>query len=195
MKKNLSIALLAAVLALATACKTEQTLFGLDGGGGNVAASFTPAQPSPGAGSVSMAEQSRTGDQVTVAVNVTGVNAVYGAAFSVFYDTAEVEFVGDSPGSILESGGIAAQYSVFETPGQLIVGASRLGGSGVNVTGTLPLIRLTFRALQAGSSPLGFYCQGGCADPGQPALLDDDDAGPQPIAGVNVWAGGTVLAN
>lgn len=193
MRIPLSIALLA-LLVISLACD-EVPVVDLVGDAGSVAASFTPDQPSPSDGTVSMAEQSRSGDQLTVAVNVTGVDSVYGADFSVFYEPDRVQFFGHAAGSILESGGVSAFYAVDESPGELTVGAARLGGSGVDVTTTLPLIRLTFRALQAGSSPLDFYCLDGCADPGDPTLLDDDDAGPQPILSVHTWAGGTILAN
>jgi hypothetical protein len=67
-------------------------------------------------------------------------------------------------------------------PGRLVIGASRTGGAGaIDVVGTRSLVRLIFRATQAGDSPLGFDNM---------ALSDPQ----QEIHGVE-WYGGTLFAN
>lgn len=152
-----------------------------------IAALFGPDQPDPEALTVAMDESGRTADQVTVAVTVTGTNAVFAALFEVTFDDSAVEFVPPhAPGTLLESGGQGVAYFVNETaPGRLTVDAARLGGSGVDVTGTLPLVQLTFRATAAGSTAMTFE---------NAILYDDQPPTPQPIPGLS-WFGGTLIAN
>ena len=177
--------LLIALLLAATAC---------GGGGGpgggvvtpSLAASFTPAQASPGTDTVSTDEGSKTGDLVTVEVQVTNINGIYGAAFDVAYNPSVATFQNWSAGSLLEQGGHTPTYQInANQSGLLVVVATRQGNvQGANAVGTVTLIRLTFRVTQTGTSPVSF--------PGAPTLLDDQPQ-PQPIPATN-WFGGTIIA-
>ena len=84
------------------------------GGGSTVSLGFTPDQPNPGGDTVSASLESSAGDTVTVAVDVTDTNNLYGAAFDVVFDAAVVQFVSFVPGNALESGGQAVNYVVDE---------------------------------------------------------------------------------
>ena len=175
--------LLIALLLAATAC-------GSSGSGGGVitpslAASFTADQPSPGPDVVSLDEGSKTGNLVTVEIQVTDINGIYGAAFDVAYDPAMATFENWFSGSLLEQGGQTPTYQVNATQsGQLVISVSRQGNvGGANAVGTVTLIRLTFRVTQTGSSSISF--------PGIPTLLDAQTQ-PQPIF-VSDWFGGTIV--
>ena len=181
--------LLIALLLAATACGGGGGP--ASGGGGGVvtpslAASFTPAQSSPGTDTVSTDEGSKTGDLVTVEVQVTNINGIYGAAFDVAYDSSVATFQNWSAGSLLEQGGHTPTYQINASQsGLLVVVATRQGNvQGANAVGTVTLIRLTFRVTQTGTSPVSF--------PGAPTLLDDQPQ-PQPIPVTN-WFGGTIIA-
>lgn len=182
MRPTLRTALNAMLLVLlATSC---------GGGGGDsttppsgLVASFEPAQPSPGANTVAMARGSATADVVTVDVNVTDTNDVYGAAFDLFFDSAGVQYVNWSAGNLLEQGGNSPVYNVeldSSDSGHLLVGASRTGSvPPVDVSGTKTLVRLTFRVKQANSFPLSF---------GAEALFDGQNP-PREISGISWFAG------
>lgn len=148
---------------------------------GPIRASFTPDQPSPAAGTVSMAEASKTADRVTVAVTVTDTSGIYGAAFEVLYDAAKVSYVTWSPGTLLEEGGVVPNYTVgTPEPGRLVIGASRTGPvTGIDAVGTRVLVHLVFETRVKASSSLSFR---------HGALIDANDA---VIPGI-AWAGGTV---
>jgi len=148
-------------------------------------ASFIPVTNTPPSSSVAMAEGTKSGDVVTVRVNVAAVSSVYGAAFYADYDPAQGAFVGYTPGTILEQGGNAPTYQVDDdaTRGRVTVGASRTGNvSGVNVTSSQTLVNLTFRVKKAGTSALSVQ-NPILYDPGAPPVP------PQPIAGVTWLAG------
>lgn len=157
------------------------------GGSSTVVASFLADKTTPAAGDVTLQEGSKSGNSVTVLVNVTGVNDIYGASFDVDFDPTKVEYVGFSGGNVLESGSHSPQYSVGGNPsaGRLVVYASRVGSvAGVDVAGTGLLMRLTFRAKAEGSFPLSIQV---------PALLNDA-ASPTPIAGLT-WHAGSLLGS
>ncbi len=175
--------LLIALLLAATAC-------GSSGGGGGVvtpslAASFTADQPSPGPDMVSLDEGSKTGNLVTVEIQVTDISGVYGAAFDLTYDPSMATFENWFSGSLLEQGGQTPAYQVNATQsGQLVISVTRQGNvGGANAVGTVTLIRLVFRVTQTGSSSISF--------PGIPTLLDAQTQ-PQPIF-VSDWFGGTIV--
>lgn len=155
------------------------------GGGGSLTATFVPDTASPGPNSSVMGLGGASGDLVTVAVNLTDVSNVYGAAFSVTYDPARVSFQGWAVGTVLESGGQTPTYQIDEAQaGTLVVGATRNGNvPGVNVTGTKTLVRLTFRVNAEGSTPLQFS---------SPELYDGA-VPPQPISAVT-WSAGAIAA-
>lgn len=147
---------------------------------------FTPEVLNPGAKTTAMGVGSTSGSLVTVAVNITNTNGVYGAAFDVRFDPAMASWVSYSHGSVLETGGHTPTYQVDDSqPGRVVVGASRNGSvSAVDVVGTRNLINLTFRVTQPGSSQLTF---------GSPDLYNAQ-APPQPIPGVTFF-GGALQAN
>ena len=183
MRQALGLGLLLSVLLAGTAC---------GGGGGSttgpapsptpLAASFVPVTNTPPSDSVAMAEGTKSGDVVTVKVNVAGVSSVYGGAFYVDYDPAQGAFVGSTPGTILEQGGNVPTYQVDDDPntGTITVGASRTGNvSGVNVTSSQTLVNLTFRVKKTGTSAVSI----------QNPVLYDGGLPPKPIAGVTWLAG------
>lgn len=157
------------------------------GGGGStiVAASFTPEIASPGANNVSTVG-SPNSNIVTVTVMVTGTSDVYGASFDLVFDPTVAEFVGWSPGTLLESGGRQVSYQVnSQLPGRVVVGASRtqpIGGADAGVS--TGLIQLRLRANRAGTTSVRF----------ENADLLDSQNPPQDIGGIQ-FSGGTLVAN
>lgn len=153
-----TIIMVAAALGCSGGGEGAASVVGGGGGGSTtVAGFFSSADPSPGANTVSTTGTSGSGGSanlVTLNVNVTGTNDVFGAAFDLQFDPAMAEFVNWTAGNLLETGGQNVTYQVNATqPGQVVVGASRTGGtSGTNAAGTVTLIRLTLRVTQAGSS-------------------------------------------
>ena len=127
-----------------------------------------------------------SGSLFTVNVLVVGAQGVLGASFDVVYDPSHVNFFNWSHGELLEADGHAPTYLLSATrPGVLVVGLSRFGeAGGVDSNGTAILIRLTFRAVEAGGSALRF------------ANGDLLQAGPDPgpIPGLE-WYGGSVAAH
>jgi hypothetical protein len=154
------------------------------GGSSSLAASFTASQPSPGPDSVSLAEQGANGSTVTVRVNLTDVNGVYGALFDLTYPSNVADYAGYAAGTALEQGGQSVSYIIDEpTPGRLVVSVSRLGPvPGTDVSGTRALVDLIFQADNAGSGSVDFANM---------ALVD---ANAQDLA-VAAWDGGSLAAN
>lgn len=170
---------------------------GSGGGGGGPApnpappgylAGFTADEPNPGNLTVSLAEASTGGDQVMLAVNVTGTDDVFATELTILFDPAAVEFVSRSPGTLLESGGYAVAYQhALLGPGRLLVSAARYDGvpDGADVGNSQPIVHLTFRATSAGASTVSFE---------NVLLLDSQPPAPAPIPGIS-WFGGTLVAN
>ena len=183
--KRILTGLLAVFVCLSAACGGGS---GGGGGagpgpGGGLAAGFVADEPSPGSDTVNSGQGNASNDLVTVLVNVTDTNGIYAAAFDLLYDSAQVTYVGWTPGTLLEQGGNAVIYDVG-TPqsGQLVVSASRQGNvPGANVSGTRAVVGLTFRVEQVGNSPISF----------QSNTLLDGQQQPQPIPGI-AWFGGTL---
>src|SRR5512134_2299923 len=131
------------LLAVATACGGG----GGDSSGGvttpSLLASFVADQPSPGSNTVAMAEGSKTGDTVSVSVNVAQTTGLYAAAFEVTFDANKVTYLGHSAGTVFEQGGHSPTYQVgTPTAGRLVVGVSRNGNvAAVNVTTPAPMVR------------------------------------------------------
>ena len=175
--------LLIALLLAATACGSSSS--GVAAPAPSLAASFTADQPSPGPDVVSLDEGSKTGNLVTVDIQVTDISGIYGAAFDVTYDPSMATFENWSSGSLLEQGGQTPGYQVNATQsGQLVISVTRQGNvGGANAVGTVTLIRLVFRVTQTGSSAISF--------PGIPTLVDAQIQ-PQPIF-VSGWFGGTIV--
>ena len=190
--RSLATALFATLVCLTVACGGS----GGGGGGGSgpnpappsFVAGFSADEPNPGNLTVSMAEASGGGDQVTVAVNVTGTNDVYGSELTVLFDPASVAFVSRSAGTLLESGGYSVIYEdALISPGRLLVSATRFNAvpDGADVSSSEPLVQLTFRATSAGTSSVSFE---------NVLLLDSQPPAPAPIPGLS-WFGGTLVAN
>jgi hypothetical protein len=157
----------------------------LSSGGSSLAAGFAAAQP-PGPNKTTMGQGASSGDLVTVSVNVTDTNGIYGAAFDVTFDPARAQYVSWSRGALLETGGHTPTYQVDSSQaGTVVVAATRNGSvAAVNAVGTKNLINLTFRVTLAGDTPLTF---------GSPELFDGQ-VPPQAISGVS-WFAGSLQAN
>ena len=155
------------------------------GGGSNtLAPSFNSAQD-PAPDKVTMASVVVLGDELTVSVNVTETDGIASASLEITFDPAYVEFVEWSCGELFPPCGSSTLALFSESPGRLVIGlAKTFAGSGEDAFGTEVLLRLTFRALQAGASPLGF-------DSSRSALTDPDL---NDIPGIS-WYGGTIIAN
>jgi len=159
---------------------------GSGGGGGTVSAAcanFAGAQ-APAAGWV--VARAGTGGGCSARVVefvVTDVSDVYAGSFTVSFDPTKVSYAGaSSTGSFLTSGGV--QVSVQQSgagSGTVTVGITRLGAStGVNVSGSQVLIRLTFAPVAAGTTGLTVGS----------AQLFGSQTPPQPKSGLT-WSGGT----
>jgi hypothetical protein len=173
-----AVSVLTAILLVSSGCG------GGDGGGAAAAPclSFVGAQ-APAAGRV-VARLAAGGSCAARAVEivVTDVSDVFGAQFVLTFDASRVSYAGASAqGSFLTSGG--AQVSVQEGGGggNVTVGISRVGVStGVNVTGSQVLIRLTFAPVAVGASTLSL----------SNAILFGSQTPPQPKPGLT-WSGGS----
>ena len=142
------------------------TLPGCGGGGGGGSPIEPPpptATPPPG---ISVAITTPSGAAITLAraprstasllvleVRAVGVTGLYGAAFDLRYPDALLDYQARAAGSFLGEG---ASIQVFESaPGNLVVGASRLGNvPGVDGSGVLLEIELARQA--AGTGNLSF---------------------------------------
>lgn len=148
-----------------------------------VTAAFAPDSPIPPSNTFALLEGSKTGDLVTVRATLTNATGVYGVAFEITYDSAKVAYVSYSAGTLLEQGGQTPTYQVsVPTAGRVVVAASRNGNvAAVNASGTVDVIRLTFRAKTTGASRGEF---------GLSPVVYDGQAPPQPKAGIS-WTAGT----
>ncbi len=151
----------------------------------NVELTFEPAAANPGPGTAALALEAASGDTVALRVSVTGADDVFAASLDVTFDPDRVDFVDWSAGDLLEGAGQKPFYLVTEQPGRVVIGVSLSGGgAGVDVGVARTLIRLSFRALEAGSSEVAFENSG----------LLDSGAVPQDIPGIT-WHGGALVAN
>lgn len=146
-------------------------------------AAFVADDPSPGSNTVAMAEGSKSGDSVTVAVNASQATGLYAAAFEVTFDSTKLTYLGHSAGTVFEQGGHTPTYQVGNpSAGRVVVGVSRNGSVGtVNVSTPAPMIRLSFRVKDVGSFRLTF----------ENAALYDGQTPPQAKAGIT-WESGVV---
>jgi general secretion pathway protein D len=99
------------------------------------------------------------GDVVTSSVEVSRLGETSYAAFDVVYDPTVLEFQGATDGTFLSNRGLDG--TLFQaglqdnTPGRVTVGVSRVARvRGVAGNGTL--LRLSFKALRAGTTTLAF---------------------------------------
>ena len=160
----------------------------IGGGGGSstLAPSFNSSQTNPAPDMVSMASVVVLGDELTVSVDVTETDRIASASLEVTFDPAYVEFVDWSCGELLPPCGAGTLAALSdESPGRLVFGLAKIfADTGEDAFGTETLLRFTFRAVQAGASPLGF-------DSDSSALLDPDLID---IPGIT-WHGGTIVIN
>lgn len=189
-----SLLLVLLVFALPLAC---------GGGGGNrvdppgLSVSWSPANPNPGANTISLGATSPVGANFSVPVNATDINDFFGAAFRVDFDPATAAFSGFSPaGSIIDTGGGVTVLinAVGGAPGEVLVNATRQQGAGgvyvpgVDVTGSQLLLTLNFRATQetAGANSFSFSSH-------EVQTCNDATETCAPLAGVT-WSGGSMTA-
>ena len=152
--------------------------------GSKFAGSFTPDVQNPGANTVYMtgsAGQGSNTNLVTLHVYVNNTTDIYGASFDLEFDPAMAQFVNWTAGQVLEFGSQPVSYQInASTPGRVVVGVARTnGGVGVTVPDAKPLIHLTLRVTDAGSSSVAFQ---------SPALLNSQNP-PQPKTGVTFFGG------
>jgi hypothetical protein len=138
--------------------------------GGAMAATFTPANQTPGINSISMQPGAATGATFEVIVNVTDIVDFFGAAFRIGFDSTTAEFLSSDdstsflhnhpeilmpPPDPLESPGVIVQATVDPTDsGNLLVVATFVNTLGYSPGFTPPandqvLLTLTFRATNA----------------------------------------------
>jgi general secretion pathway protein D len=96
-----------------------------------------------------------TGDRFEVAVQVSADRPISHLPLTLGFDPALLAVEAVAPGEFLGDAGKAEILADFSRPGEVVVGASRLGDQ-PGVTGAGTLVRVTFRALTAGSALVGF---------------------------------------
>jgi general secretion pathway protein D len=95
------------------------------------------------------------GDSFEVAVQVSAERPISHLPLTLSFDPALLAVTAVAPGDFLGATGKAEVLADFSHPGEVVVGASRLGDQ-PGVTGAGTLVRVTFRALAAGSALVGF---------------------------------------
>jgi general secretion pathway protein D len=94
------------------------------------------------------------GDLFEVAVQVSADRSISHLPFTLSFDPALLAVAQVAAGEFLGDAGRAEILADFSQPGSVVVGASRLGDQ-PGVTGAGTLVRVTFRALTAGSAVVG----------------------------------------
>ncbi len=95
------------------------------------------------------------GDQFQVAVQVSADRPISHLPLTLSFDPKLLEVTAVAAGDFLGPAGIAEILADYSHPGEVVVGASRLGDQ-PGVTGAGTLVQVTFRALAAGSALVGF---------------------------------------
>jgi general secretion pathway protein D len=95
------------------------------------------------------------GDQFQVAVQVSADRPISHLPLTLSFDPTLLEVAAVAAGDFLGPAGTAEILADYSHPGAVVVGASRLGEQ-PGVTGAGTLVRVTFRALAAGSALVGF---------------------------------------
>ena len=95
------------------------------------------------------------GDLFEVAVQVSADRPISHLPLTLVFDPSLLAVEAVAPGDFLGDSGKAEILADFSRPGEVVVGASRLGDQ-AGVTGAGNLVRVTFRALTAGSALVGF---------------------------------------
>jgi hypothetical protein len=158
------------------------------GGSSTLDTSFVALNPTPVAGDINMVEYQVSGNLVTVELRVTAVDDVRSASFDLTFDGSLVRFISHDPGSVFESGGDSPIYLVTGQTDRVVVGISRSGSAAaVNVSGSMPMIRLLFEAQRAGSASLAFEGSNLFGTPQGGGTL------PPPLPNLT-WSAGSILA-
>ena len=144
-------------------------------------AGFVAEQPTPGLKTVSMLQASRSNDVVSVYVFLTDIQAAYGIAFEVDFDTAGAVFLGYTRGSAFEANGGGPAYTVdgASNPGRVVVGVARTSGTTTNIIGSKAVLVLQFRVKQTGEFPVTL----------QNGLVYDGQVPPAPMDSIQWFAG------
>ena len=161
------------------------------------AVSCTDSGGAPTSGSVTTICGTPSGINVPVDIQATDTppgELVVGAALEISFDPAVAQFL---TGSCLPGPALGAPSELLVAcsvdsnfPNRLVVSVSRLGGgSGVAVTGTETLVRVSFRVGSIGTSPLAFLSPN---DPNGSALLRETGGVPQVIPGITFTASSTI---
>jgi hypothetical protein len=174
------------------------------GGGGDpvtppgLNVTWTPANPTPAAMTISMGAGSSSGANFTFPVQVTGIDDFFGAAFRVNFDSTNAAFAGYSAaGSVIDDGGATVLINAsLEAAGEVFVTATRQQGAGgvyvpgVDIAGTSTLITLNFRATQATQQPNSFTFTNR-----EVQTCNDGTETCDPVADASLtWSGGSMQA-
>jgi hypothetical protein len=170
-----------------------------DSGSTSVVSAFTPDDPTPDDGSITMLQGTTNGASVSVRVTVTQLPNVFGAAFRVAYDPTALLFNGmDNSTSFLHDGVTDPSQLFFfvdaaNSPGQLVITATRVFPAvPISVTTTSDLVILNFVARRT-IVPLAVEGRLDFADPKQ--VCDGTVAVPGcGSITVTAWKGGGVSA-
>jgi general secretion pathway protein D len=95
------------------------------------------------------------GDQFQVAVQVSADRPISHVPFTLSFDPQLLAVASVVAGDFLGPAGKAEILADYSHPGELVIGASRLGDQ-PSVSGAGTLVQITFRALAAGSALVGF---------------------------------------
>lgn len=140
------------------------SLTGCGGGGGGGNTPTEPPRPTPGivftpgsvSGSgISLAGGATTATTLVVEVRANSVQDLYGVAFDLSFPASLLRFDTSSRGAFLGDEGNTTLALAQPTPGNLVVGLSRLGTL-PGVSGSGVLLTLRFTSTGAGSGAFSF---------------------------------------
>lgn len=143
-----------------------------DGQAPPTTATFLPAARMPGTGQVFLSLEAGAGQQLDLAVRVRETSGIAEADLRLSYDPRRVVFRGSADGALLEQGGGAVAYSVFEqVPGFLRIVARRTDPGAASAGSDDPvLVRLAFVVVAAGQAEATFQPLSVLADENGSAL-------------------------
>ncbi len=155
--------------------------------GGGAPSASAPAAPRPGGGEMAAPDKPAValtapatpvavGHDVSVALATQAARNLYAVALTLTYDPAQVTYVGQVEGDLLNRDGAPTAVEVAEAddaPGRLLVGLTRVGDVG-GVSGAGVLVTLIFHAAQPGQAQIQVA--------EATATLRDADDAPLPVA-------------
>jgi hypothetical protein len=134
-----------------------------------------------GTSTVTLVRQGSDPNRLSLAVQASSVNDLYGVSFDLRFPSAALRYGGFDEGTLLSEGGFDDTYQVAEsTDGNLVVGATRLGAVG-GATGSGTVMTLHFDAVANGNGEIAFA---------QPQAFDRNGA-PTAVS----FSGGSVTVN